>query len=37
MIDLDFHELIERFDEIHEAVERGETFSVFRATGVRSP
>ena len=30
MIDLDFHELIERFDEIHEAVERGETFSVFR-------
>jgi antitoxin (DNA-binding transcriptional repressor) of toxin-antitoxin stability system len=31
MIELDFREVIERFDEILDAVERGETFSVFRA------
>ena len=30
MIKLDFREVIERFDEILDAVERGETFSVFR-------
>jgi antitoxin (DNA-binding transcriptional repressor) of toxin-antitoxin stability system len=30
MIELDFREVIERFDELLDAVERGETFSVFR-------
>ena len=30
MIELDFREVMERFDEILDAVERGETYSVFR-------
>lgn len=30
MIELDFKEVIERFDEILDAVERGQTFRVFR-------
>ncbi len=30
MIELDFREVILRFDEILDAVERGATFSVFR-------
>ena len=30
MTDLDFLEVIERFDEILDAVEKGETFNVFR-------
>ena len=30
MTELDFLELIERWDEILDAVERGETFRVFR-------
>ena len=30
MIELDFREVMERFDEILDAVERGETNSVFR-------
>jgi antitoxin (DNA-binding transcriptional repressor) of toxin-antitoxin stability system len=30
MIELDFREVIERFDEILDAVERGEAFRVFR-------
>ena len=30
MTELDFLEVIERFDEILDAVERGETFRVFR-------
>jgi len=30
MIELDLREVIERFDELLDAVERGETFSVFR-------
>jgi hypothetical protein len=30
MTELDFREVIERFDEILDGVERGETFRVFR-------
>lgn len=30
MIDLDFREVSERFDEILDAVERGDSFRVFR-------
>ena len=30
MTELDFQEVIERFDEILDAVERGETFCIFR-------